>query len=116
LEALEMIAAAERHESILGEVLPIVQRILLDHTRQTPAKPAILVFADRDRPEVHIVEESGLRSVLRSVIPLHGRTSLRYDANDDFLACIADAEMITEFRIPLPEARIGLSTRRIGSS
>jgi hypothetical protein len=111
-----MIDAAERHESILDEVLPIFQRILLDHKRRNLAKPSILVFVDRGRPEVHIVEESGLRSVLRTIIPLQGRGPLRYGAGEDLLTCVVDAELITEFRIPIPQVLSGLSTRSLGSS
>jgi hypothetical protein len=98
--------AAEHHESILEKILPIARRTLLDHTRQTLAKPSILVLADRDRLEVHIVEESGLRNVLRKATPLHGRVYRRYDACDDLLACVVDSELITEFRIPLSEAQL----------
>jgi hypothetical protein len=99
-----MIDATQRHENILGEVLPMVRQTLLDNKTRTLGKPSILVFANQVRPEVHIVEESGLRSVLRTVTPLQGRVPLRYDSRDDFLVCVVDAELVTEFRIPLPEA------------
>ena len=101
-----MIDATKRHESILGEILPMVRRTLLDNKTRTLAKPSILVFASQARPEVHIVEESGLRGILRTITPLHGKMSRRYDSRDEFLACVVDAELITEFRIPLPEARM----------
>ena len=102
--------AAEYHESILEKILPIARRTLLDHTRQTLAKPSILVFADRDRPEVHIVEESGLTSVLRTVTPLHGRVYRRYDACDDLLACVRGFGV--DYRVPHSAlgGSIGLST------
>jgi hypothetical protein len=88
------------HDEILDESLPKIRHMLLQVSEAESRLPAILVLAEREQPEVHVVEELALRETLAKVTLLDHEVTPWDVTGNPILVCVADGEMISEFWIP----------------